>query len=333
MSDLPFIKFYASDFLGGVSGLSPAERGVYITLLCLIWDKGHPIEEDHGRLARRCGMPKAAFSRCLEALIDERKIIRVDGRLTNERAEKVIVDRENRTEKARGAASARWSAQSEKIERKQCSDDANASLGQCSGDAIPEARSQKPDKKEDTPPPPIEPPAREAPASSGGGGDFQSGEGGDEAETDALLGEVREASGVRVVDVAAGRATVRRWLGLGLGREEIIAQVRARTEKLMAKDPPDPPFALAAFDVSMDQLAAAKAREPKLRPVQVVTTTPEERFEANVATAGRLMEATGSLPDWLKTPEIAAALIERDLATYDQLRRIMRPEDLPRRKA
>jgi uncharacterized protein YdaU (DUF1376 family) len=33
MGESPFIKFYPSDFLAGTSGLSPAERGVYITLL------------------------------------------------------------------------------------------------------------------------------------------------------------------------------------------------------------------------------------------------------------------------------------------------------------
>lgn len=326
MSDLPFIKFYPSDFLGGVSGLSPAERGVYITLLCLIWDKGQPIEEDHARLARRCGMPKATFSRSLEALIDESKIVRVDGLLTNERAEKVIVDRKNRTEKARAAAGVRWGSQDGNIEGKQGSNDANASRKQCSADAIPETR----DQKEEIPPPPIPDAARDT-TDSGGGGDFQSGDDRGSEEIDALLGEVREASGVRVVDVAAGRATVRRWLGLGLVREEIIAQVRARTEKLMAKEPPDPPFSLAAFDVSMDQLAAARARNPK--PSLVVTRTPEEAFEANVASASRLMEAMGSLPDFLKTRPIAEALIERGLATWDQLRRTMPASEMPRRKA
>lgn len=179
--------------------------------------------------------------------------------------------------------------------------------------------------EEEIPPPPIEHPAREAPPEDGGGGDFQS----DFGDIDALLGEVREASGVRVVDVAAGRAAVGRWLGLGLSREEILDQVRARTAKLIGKDPPDPPFALAAFDVSMDQLAAAKARASK--PPE--RASPKEAFERKVASAVSFLRTHGTLPDWLRDAAVAAELMERGLATEDQLRRIMPLDLLPRRKA
>jgi uncharacterized protein YdaU (DUF1376 family) len=145
MSETPFIKFYASDFLGGTSGLSPAERGVYITLLCLMFDNDGPILRDDTRLARRCGAPKATFIRILEALMDAGKVTEADGMLTNGRAEKALIDRQNRTQNAGVAAKARWSAQAEKTEEKQCPNDAPASATQCVGDAIPEARSQKED--------------------------------------------------------------------------------------------------------------------------------------------------------------------------------------------
>lgn len=320
MNGLPYYQRFPRKFFEGTIGLDFETKAAYGLLLDLIYIAGlKGLPDDARYIAGHMGCSVRKWNTIRRKLIEAGKIRCDRGIISNSRAddllEKTRKYQDNQAENARGSKD-------------------NKGLREPpleSGRGDKERDQER--KKEDTPPPPITPPAREAPAVSGGGGDFQSDEEKGGAEIDALLGEVREASGVRVVDVAAGRATVRRWLGLGLGREEIIAQVRARTEKLMAKDPPDPPFALAAFDVSMDQLAAAKAREPKLRPVQVVTTTPEERFEANVATAGRLMEATGSLPDWLKTPEIAAALIERDLATYDHLRRIMRPEDLPRRKA
>ena len=93
MGEKPFIKFYPSDFLGGTSGLSPAERGVYMTLLCLMYEQDGPIPRDDGRLARRCGSPKAAFIRAVECLIDEGKLTEVDGMLSNNRVEKAIVDR------------------------------------------------------------------------------------------------------------------------------------------------------------------------------------------------------------------------------------------------
>jgi uncharacterized protein YdaU (DUF1376 family) len=85
MSDLPFIKFFPGDFLSGTLGLSPAERGFYITLLCLIYEDNDAIARDDARLARRCGAPKAAFVRILSALIDQNKITEVDGMLSNRR--------------------------------------------------------------------------------------------------------------------------------------------------------------------------------------------------------------------------------------------------------
>lgn len=126
MGDTPFIKFYASDFLGGTSGLSPAERGVYITLLCLMYEENGPIERHDGRLSRRCGAPKAAFVRILESLIAEKKIIPEGEYLFNSRARRAIVDRTNRTQNATHAANLKWAAQRENSEQNQREDDATA---------------------------------------------------------------------------------------------------------------------------------------------------------------------------------------------------------------
>lgn len=172
MGDTPFIKFYPSDFLGGTSGLSPAERGVYITLLCLMYEVDGPVLRDDARLSRRCGAPKTAFKRILDALVLEGKIIEDGGFLTNARAEKSIADRAKRTQNATHAANAKWSAEKKKIQQKQGPDDAGAMPPQCGEDA-----SQKPepdpDMKEDTgvssksagnEPPPEAPPSPPAPA-------------------------------------------------------------------------------------------------------------------------------------------------------------------------
>jgi uncharacterized protein YdaU (DUF1376 family) len=144
MGESPFIKFYPSDFLGGTSGLSPAERGVYITLLCLIYENDGPIPRDDGRLSRRCGSPKAAFIRVLDGLLAEGKIVEVDGMLSNKRAEKAIVDRANRTQNSTHAAQQRWSAQGQKDQQNQSADDAGAMPPQCVADA-----SQKPEPEPD----------------------------------------------------------------------------------------------------------------------------------------------------------------------------------------
>jgi uncharacterized protein YdaU (DUF1376 family) len=140
MGESPFIKFYPSDFLAGTSGLSPAERGVYITLLCLIYEADGPIERHDARLSRRCGSLKAAFQRTLEALINEGKIVEADGMLSNRRAEKAIVDRQNRSQIGTYAAHQRWTAQSDKTQQNQGRDDASALAEQCTSDA-----SQKPE--------------------------------------------------------------------------------------------------------------------------------------------------------------------------------------------
>jgi uncharacterized protein YdaU (DUF1376 family) len=138
VGEKPFIQFYPSDFLGGTSGLSPSERGIYITLLCLIYEADGPIERHDARLARRCGAPKAAFLKALDALISEGKILHSDGMLSNERAEKAIMDRSNRVQISHDAAKKRWSAQRQKNKQKQGQNYAAALPEQCGGICQPE---------------------------------------------------------------------------------------------------------------------------------------------------------------------------------------------------
>ena len=161
MSDTPFIKFWPSDFLGGTSGLSPAERGVYITLLCLIYEANGPIARDDVRLSRRCGSPKASFKKVLDALIDQEKFIEIDGMLMNERARKALIDRTNRTQNSTHAANQRWSAQEQKSEENQCQEDAAAMPPQCAADA-----SQNPEPEPEYNPP-FSPPLQGEPSAHG----------------------------------------------------------------------------------------------------------------------------------------------------------------------
>lgn len=148
MGDSPFIKFYPSDFLGGTSGLSPAERGVYMTLLCAIYEEDGPIVRDEIRLARQCGAPKAAFRRILSELISAGKLTDTDGMLSNDRAEKMIVDRRNRTQNATHAANLKWSAQREKSVKNQGQSNAGAVPTQCVENAKPEPEPEPEVKRE-----------------------------------------------------------------------------------------------------------------------------------------------------------------------------------------
>jgi uncharacterized protein YdaU (DUF1376 family) len=145
MTDTPWFKFYASDWLAGTRGLTPAETGVYITLIAMIYENGGPIERYDRRLARLCNCAPGGFAKVIAALIEQRKLIEIDGRLTNARAEKEMDIRSNRSEKARDSAENRWRKPRVKPEKNQGEADANAMRRQCDGNANqrPEARDQK----------------------------------------------------------------------------------------------------------------------------------------------------------------------------------------------
>lgn len=143
MSKSPWVKFYASDWIGGTSGLTAAERGVYITIVALIYENDGPVKMDEARMARQCGITKASFRKAVSALIDVGKLIETDDGLMNDRCEKELSERANRAQKASVAASQKWSAKKQKNEKKQRQKTANASAKQCLEDAY--TRSQKPE--------------------------------------------------------------------------------------------------------------------------------------------------------------------------------------------
>jgi uncharacterized protein YdaU (DUF1376 family) len=247
MSDRPFIKFYPSDFLAGTSGLSPAERGIYITLLCLIYENGGPIQRDEARLARRCGAPKAAFTKALEALIDCGKITDDGETLSNARAEKLLMDLSNRSQNAGIAANARWKAQKGKIQQIQGAENADAMPPQCVADAKPEARSQI----------------------YGGGGsacareaDFPA-ENPDRTERENLLVAMgHDPSGLtatgRLLGTEIDMAEAKRWAELGLTHELQVAVIR----EVMATKRDGPPNSFKFFRQPMQRAAAAMAEQP-----------------------------------------------------------------------
>lgn len=81
MSDAPYIPFYTSDFLGGTSGMTAATKGVYITLLCLMYEAEKPLHQKWDTLARRCGCTLPAFKKAVSDLQDDGKICASDDGL------------------------------------------------------------------------------------------------------------------------------------------------------------------------------------------------------------------------------------------------------------
>jgi uncharacterized protein YdaU (DUF1376 family) len=103
-----WFKFFPSDWISGVSTLSAAERGVYVTILAMIYDHGGPIRRDDARLARCCGLPTPGLMRALDALVLMEKLTLENGLISNFRAEIELHERESRKVEASENASSRW---------------------------------------------------------------------------------------------------------------------------------------------------------------------------------------------------------------------------------
>lgn len=115
MSEMPWVRFFPSDWLGGTRSMSAAETGIYITLIATMYERGSPIVEEPARLARLCGTSNSSFKACLQSLVNDGKIVRKEGGLWNERVAKEVVYRSEKSEVGRKSANARWNTKTNKI--------------------------------------------------------------------------------------------------------------------------------------------------------------------------------------------------------------------------
>ncbi len=134
MTASPYVQFYTSDFLAGTSGMTAGTKGVYITLLCLMYEAEAPLAQSWGNLARRCGASNSGFKKAIEELLDEDKITVDDAGIWSAKVEKHLSYRHELTRKNREAAKVRW----EKTQQKQQPDDAGALQTQCQPEPEPE---------------------------------------------------------------------------------------------------------------------------------------------------------------------------------------------------
>jgi uncharacterized protein YdaU (DUF1376 family) len=107
----PAFQFYPKDFLASskVMRMTPAERGVYITLLCVCWLDGS-LPNDVGQLARIAGLPKKSFARVWSPTLVACFSPRENGaRLVNERMEQEREKQADYRKKQRANAESRWS--------------------------------------------------------------------------------------------------------------------------------------------------------------------------------------------------------------------------------
>lgn len=77
----------------GVRGLTAQETGLYVMLLCRMYEESGPIENHALKLSTYCGMRMATFQKTLDRLIALDKITSSDGLLFNDRAATEISNR------------------------------------------------------------------------------------------------------------------------------------------------------------------------------------------------------------------------------------------------
>lgn len=140
MTSQPYVPFYTSDFLGGTSGMTSSTRGVYITLLCLMYENEAPLGQSWDTLSRRCGCTLPAFKKAIEALADDGKLDVSGAGLWSEKCDKHIAQRRDRSGSAKAAANKRW----EKIKQKQGGVNADALSAQCQPEPEPEPIEKEP---------------------------------------------------------------------------------------------------------------------------------------------------------------------------------------------
>ncbi|AWJ93296.1 hypothetical protein Sp245p_26085 (plasmid) [Azospirillum baldaniorum] len=78
------------EWLVGAATLRPDERGCYITVCCLIYSYGGPIDDDDRDLAKLCNTTIEKWRRIRASLLARRKLFLRDGKLSNRRCETEI---------------------------------------------------------------------------------------------------------------------------------------------------------------------------------------------------------------------------------------------------
>ena len=118
MSDSFWVKWFPSDFLNGISDLTPHEIAVYTVILNRIYDEDKPIEMDIRRIAKRANMRPTTCEKAVNALLENNKLCLVNNCLDNKRALKVRQKRAETRSKSVTSATHRWTQNKRKDESK-----------------------------------------------------------------------------------------------------------------------------------------------------------------------------------------------------------------------
>lgn len=92
---IPYFNFYPTDFMKGVRGLTPQEVGIYVMLLCRIYEENGPIAIHPGRMAAYCGCSERLVAKVIDRLVYLGRLTISEGMISDDRAEVEIAKREN----------------------------------------------------------------------------------------------------------------------------------------------------------------------------------------------------------------------------------------------
>lgn len=95
----PWFAFYHNDFMRGTLGLTDEETGVYIKIICVLYDHGGGVTGDIQWLSKASHTHPRALRRILQSLIKKGKITSEGGRISNARIVNEIQERRKRKEK------------------------------------------------------------------------------------------------------------------------------------------------------------------------------------------------------------------------------------------
>lgn len=111
MADSPYITWYTSDFLNGISAadMTAEQIGVYTVILALIGDSAGPIADDPAWIGRRCNISTRRAGIILAELeAMPNKIVRRNGLIGNKRMLAEVAKRDKKGRQARDAANVKW---------------------------------------------------------------------------------------------------------------------------------------------------------------------------------------------------------------------------------
>jgi uncharacterized protein YdaU (DUF1376 family) len=143
-SHRPWYKHYPADFIAGTVAMTAEEKGAYIVVLNLIYDRGAPLVDDPQWLARVVGCSTRRWKQLRESLIEHGKVfITEDGKLFNKRAGQQLESdaKESEIFRESGAKGGKKAAEI----RRNSSDNSGLVVNGLvqNSEHIPEARSQK----------------------------------------------------------------------------------------------------------------------------------------------------------------------------------------------